>query len=90
MWGQAADQWDKDQVSELGKTLSKLYYYIAVPCFREFFPGEVLQRDTQHCNQGFRFSKARRMYKLCEWRDIVYIVQSVEEKCNRRTTRGHV
>lgn len=36
VWVQAVNEWDKDQVSELGKILSKLYcYYIAVTCVHE-------------------------------------------------------
>lgn len=72
MWAQTVDQWHKDQVSELGKTLSKLYCYITVLCFPELFPEEVLQRYNKHCNQGFCFSFALEKYVAGKGRGETY------------------
>jgi len=79
VWAQAADQWEKDQVSELGKTLSKLCCYIAVSCFHVFFLGEVFQREVNTIKVS-SFLKREKMYQLCEWREILYIVLNEARK----------
>lgn len=87
MWAQAANQWDKDHVSELGKTLSKLYCYFALPCFREFFLGGFCKETLNTAIKGSAFLK-REEINCVNGRKSCILSLSAEKKMQLENSAG--